>query len=97
MVENYLDTQKLYSHVCEHNHRDEKDKSDFFSPKSRSEGTTPSLSGKPQLFWVGYVQVRLMVALLGLLQKPGVLWGAAGTPGLAVTPDECRPMGTESP
>lgn len=88
----------------------------FFSAVSRSEGTVPSLCGKPELFWVGYVQVRLTLAIpaphLGLLRKTGGLcgaagvglphegteeWGATGTPGLAVTPDGCHPMGTESP
>lgn len=41
-----------------------------------------STHGKLQLFWLCYVQVRLMVATpaphSGLLPKPGVLWGTAG-------------------
>lgn len=78
MVENYLDTQKLYSRICEYKNNSEKDKFSFFlyNPLIRRY----SLHGKPQFFWVCYVQemVAIPAPHSGLLPNPGVLRGAAG-------------------
>lgn len=75
VVESYLDTQKLYSHICEYKNNSEKDKISFLflNPLTRKY----SLHGKLQLFWVCYVEVRLMLAIPAphseLLPKTGVL------------------------
>lgn len=57
----------------------------FFPPDSWSEGTVSSLCRKPQLVWVDYVQMRLMVATGCILwcfvrcsRKGDAPWGGQG-------------------